>query len=444
MTTEPHVNPADDGDEPDGQEAGAAVPLREGAPVACLVCGQPVEQPVSGRTRKYCSQICRQQMSRTEKAGEKFLRQAGTAPDAPAIPTGQALVDELAQQSARMTQLSAALKQQTKATDPTTVRAQLAQAEAAKIKAEADAESLRLTLEAAQEFVDAAGEELAQVKTDAETKQNELEDALQFQRDQAIEEIADREAKTAVVREELAGVRAELAASLGRAERAEATAEERGNRVTELERANEAMRSMVADARAQAATAEAERDGARATAADEKERATASEQARRAAEETNARQASEISGLQAQQTALAAQLAEVQAQAAAEHERADQAEQALATSREKAAGLDAQLVAAGEKAAVAAAENERLAAALAEAGTRVRVAEQDATKAEAAQHAEQDKVAELAATVARLGQERDGALRAQATAEAELVQLRTARTPQAVDPDSGTPTRRKK
>ena len=78
---------------------------REDAPTRCLVCGNPIEQPATGRTRKYCSQACRQQAFKTDRSGEQYARSASEG-EGPRPASGADLAAEFASAAARLTQLS--------------------------------------------------------------------------------------------------------------------------------------------------------------------------------------------------------------------------------------------------------------------------------------------------------------------------------------------------
>jgi hypothetical protein len=129
-------------------------------------CGKPVPAKKGrGRTRQFCSDECAR---RYHNAARMPSRQ--TAP--PAAENSLAALDSLIRQAAVL--VRAALDQAARV-DPAHVRAQLAEAEAARMRAEALASAATARAAEAQKQVEALAEALAAAREEARAARAELE-----------------------------------------------------------------------------------------------------------------------------------------------------------------------------------------------------------------------------------------------------------------------------
>src|SRR5213080_2305442 len=114
----------------------------------CLVCGNPIEQPPTGRKRKTCSDACRQAAHKAARAGEHAAG-AKRSGNPTADMTGTDLAEALTAGVGYLNMLAGRVANEAKETEPGRVRGRVAEAEAKTTAAVAEAQALRVALEAA-------------------------------------------------------------------------------------------------------------------------------------------------------------------------------------------------------------------------------------------------------------------------------------------------------
>ena len=237
--------------QPAGSEPAHAICRRPG-------CGSPLPAPGRGRTRQFCSDDC----------ARRYHNDART-PAPAAIPIGDtdpvAALDTLIRQAAVLVR---AAREQAASLDPDAVRAQIAEAEAARRRAEAAAITAAAQADQARQDTDALAEALAAARDDtaaAQTAARQAADAARAAAAELAQLRSDTSAQITAIQ-----ARAEEQAAAARAT-AGHCARERDDAITAAAQARHAADTEISRARQAETDARSETTQARADAARERD-----------------------------------------------------------------------------------------------------------------------------------------------------------------------------